>query len=76
MSVCRWVRDKEVPGGKFLVPGCLNRAIYGDYADCHCKTSAASSLIDRIEALEQEIADLKRGMKLDAPHLKQQRRSR
>lgn len=33
---CKWVRDPEVPGGKFLVPGCWNRVISGDSAECHC----------------------------------------
>lgn len=33
---CRWIRAADVPGGRFLVPGCWNRAVYGDNADCHC----------------------------------------
>jgi hypothetical protein len=33
---CRWIRDDEVPGGWFLVPGCWNRVVGGDEADCHC----------------------------------------
>ena len=35
---CRWIKDEEVPGGRYLVPGCANRAVYGDDADCHCET--------------------------------------
>lgn len=35
---CRWVKDKGVPGGRYLVPGCWQRAIYGDDADCTCET--------------------------------------
>lgn len=35
---CRWIEDKDVPGGRYLVPGCINRAVYGDDADCHCET--------------------------------------
>lgn len=35
-TVCRWHKSDEVPGGRFLVPGCWNRAINGDHADCHC----------------------------------------
>ena len=26
-SRCRWIYDNEVPGGKFLVPGRIERAI-------------------------------------------------
>jgi hypothetical protein len=33
---CRWHKDTEVPGGRYLVPGCWNRAIYGDDAECQC----------------------------------------
>ena len=33
---CRWVKDPDVPGGRFLVPGCWHRAVYGDDADCQC----------------------------------------
>lgn len=35
---CRWIEDPDVPGGRFLVPGCYNRALNGDDADCHCET--------------------------------------
>ena len=35
---CRWISDKDAPGGRFLVPGCWSRAIYGDEADCQCET--------------------------------------
>lgn len=35
---CRWIEDKDVPGGRYLVPGCANRAIYGDDAECQCET--------------------------------------
>lgn len=34
-DVCKWHSSSEVPGGRFLVPGCWNRVIYGDDADCH-----------------------------------------
>lgn len=37
---CRWVEDKDVAGGRFLVPGCANRAVYGDDAECQCETIA------------------------------------
>lgn len=29
MGACRWVYDGEVPLGKFMVPGCWNRALNG-----------------------------------------------
>lgn len=35
-DVCRWVEDEGVPGGRFLVPGCWNRVVNGDFAECHC----------------------------------------
>lgn len=37
MARCKWIRDPEVPGGRFLVPGCWNRAVHGDHAECHCR---------------------------------------
>ena len=36
MANCRWYSSPDVPGGRYLVPGCWNRAVYGDDADCHC----------------------------------------
>jgi hypothetical protein len=44
------VHDPEVPGGRFLVPGCYNRALNGDEADCHCDTETYEA--ERMEALE------------------------
>jgi hypothetical protein len=35
-SRCRWVSDVEVPGGRFLVPGCWSRAL-DPRAECHCR---------------------------------------
>ena len=59
MSRCRWVYDADIDGGKFLVPGCWNRAIYGDYADCHC-ADGAETVGDQIRSLERRIAKLER----------------
>lgn len=56
-SRCRWVHDEEVPGGKFLVPGCWNRTIHGDDADCHCPDDP-ETVEDRIAAMQAKIADL------------------
>lgn len=57
MSRCRWVYDAEIDGGKFLVPGCWNRALNGDYADCHCD-GGAETIGDQIEGLRRRIANL------------------
>lgn len=57
MDVCRWHHDPSVPDGRFLVPGCWNRVLYGDYADCHCPPApkrlprAALALLDGLVAL-------------------------
>lgn len=48
---CRWHSDADVPNGRFLVPGCWSRVIYGDYADCHCVTPK--------KTLDDEISDLR-----------------
>lgn len=53
---CRWVYDQEVPGGKFLVPGCWNRTLHGDDADCQCQDDA--------ETVDDQIADLRRRIAL------------
>lgn len=58
MSRCRWIHDDDVPGGKFLVPGCMNRAVHGDDADCHCEDDP-ETVEDRIAALERQIAELR-----------------
>lgn len=57
MDRCRWIYDAEVPGGKFLVPGCMNRAVHGDDADCHCPDDP-ETVEDRIAAMQAKIADL------------------
>lgn len=33
---CHFVKDRSVPGGRYLVPGCWSRAVAGDRAACHC----------------------------------------
>ena len=58
MSRCRWVYDTDVPGGKFLVPGCMSRAVGGDDADCICADDP-ETVEDRIEALRRDVADLR-----------------
>jgi len=56
---CRWHTEDGI---RFLVPGCMNRAVYGDHAMCDCpsaKKPAAEKLEDRVERLEVIIADLR-----------------
>ena len=58
-SRCRWIYDNEVPGGKFLVPGCWNRTIYGDDAECQCR-EPPETIGDQLASLRAEIASLKK----------------
>jgi hypothetical protein len=51
------VYDKDLDAGKFLVPGCWNRAINGDYAECHC-ADGPETVGDQLEALRRRIAAL------------------
>lgn len=46
---CHLIKDADVPGGKFLVPGCANRAIYGDDAECQCETISYNEDADGVE---------------------------
>lgn len=65
ISRCKWVRDPEVPGGKFLVPGCWNRTIYGDDAECHCvdgTETAAERLESKIDILFERLNKLEARM--------------
>ena len=59
ISRCRWVYDKDVPDGKFLVPGCWNRAIHGDDAECQCR-EGPETIGDQLEKLRRDITDLKK----------------
>lgn len=69
MRRCRWVKDAEVEGGRFLVPGCWNRALYGDHADCHCPPgSLTRAEIEReIATAEAYVADLRRQLERKRP---------
>lgn len=49
---CHWVKDKDVPGGKFQVPGCIGCAVYGP-SGCTCGPAGSK------RAMEQEIDELK-----------------
>jgi len=57
LQVCRWHKADDVPGGKFLVPGCWSRAVGGDHADCQCPkppkrmTKEARALVEALAAL-------------------------
>lgn len=51
---CHWVREPGV--GKVLIPGCWNRAVYGDDATCHCGPSQK----DRVSSMEGKLDELTR----------------
>lgn len=59
---CRWIKDPSVPKGRFLVPGCWSRAVYGEDAECHCLGAPEITDRDRIDMLEQQVAELKKQM--------------
>ncbi len=61
MSRCRWVYDTDVPNGKFLVPGCWNRAVHGDDADCHCKDDP-ETVEDQLASMRLDIDKIKRAL--------------
>ena len=56
---CYWVEEPGV--GRVLVPGCWNRAIYGDNALCQCPKGSKSpveALAERVKKLEAEVIRL------------------
>ncbi len=60
--VCRWIADKDVPGGKFFLPECWGGAMAhagSEMAMCHCdRRKAKADLFQRVEQLERSVADL------------------
>ena len=58
ISRCRWVYDQDVPDGRFLVPGCWNRATRGDDADCHC-IGGEMTVHEEVQLLRAECAALR-----------------
>jgi len=49
---------------RILIPGCWNRAVYGDDADCHCpkpmrEQAPEMSLQEQIDALKAELKNMK-----------------
>ena len=58
MSRCRWFYDKEVPGGRFLVPGCMNRAVGSDDDDCHCD-GGEMTIQEEVQMLRSEVEELR-----------------
>jgi hypothetical protein len=58
VQICRWHKSDDVPAKRFLVPGCWNRAIHGDHADCHCPkppkrmSKETRALVEALAALD------------------------
>lgn len=54
---CRWYKDPE--GGRYLVPGCWNRAVHGDNAACQCVERGThnkdQSIEERVSRIEQRL---------------------
>lgn len=67
MKPCHWVFDSEVPGGKFLVPGCWSRAVGSDFSPCHCTRERGPSLKDRISKLEARVQELSKAIPTTPP---------
>ena len=65
-SKCRWVNDKDVPGGRFLVPGCWHRAIHGDDADCQCDVRKVT-LHEEVQLLRAELSALRAELLIPPP---------
>ena len=61
MRACHWVSDKDVPGGKFLVPGCWNRALNGDDAECHCPSSEMTT-DEKLETIMARLDKIERAL--------------
>lgn len=64
MSVCKWHHEDGV---RFLVPGCWNRVIYGDSAECHCVESEEESLRKQVRDLQDQVAWMKLQMQGHLP---------
>ena len=54
---CHWITDAEVPAGRYLVPGCWNRVVHGDDADCHC-ANRPDTLQEQIDTLRATVERL------------------
>ncbi|MFK4871691.1 hypothetical protein [Novosphingobium sp. ZW T3_23] len=52
MASCRWHYED---GMRFLVPGCWNRVVHGDAADCHCEDSENDDLRRKVTELQDQI---------------------
>lgn len=58
--MCRWIRDADVPGGKYHVPQCIGAAVYGPGA-CTCNPQRKQKdLEDRVAKLEAQVRDLRK----------------
>lgn len=53
--MCRWIKDQQVPGGKYHLPECIGAAVYGpDGCTCEPKLRR-KELEDRVEKLEAQV---------------------
>jgi hypothetical protein len=69
---CRIIKDDGVPGGQFVVPECWPGALARDDEEamdvCICNERAAHDYdSQRIDALEKEVARLKKLLKREKP---------
>jgi hypothetical protein len=55
---CYWVKDNEVPGGKYLVPGCWG-SVVGPHCTCGRKGSRRE-LEDQVERLKERVRSLEK----------------
>lgn len=60
---CRWIKDADVPGGKFFVPECWPRVMGGPSAECHCPKPDRQSMAEMIDYLMDRVAKLEAGAK-------------
>lgn len=56
MAPCKWHYEN---GMRWLAPGCWNRVINGDVAECHCEDREFDKLRHKVTELEDQIRWLK-----------------
>lgn len=53
---CRWIYDREVPGGRYWVPDCWG-GLYGPEG-CYCEKPKRRDIEDRLERIEAVLEKL------------------